>query len=370
MLILSHYTETGNYPALAAQLRESCEKWGLRYAIEPVPDRGSWLKNVQHKPNWIIDALIAMRESILWLDADSVVRAPPSMLFGTPVDFACFNWNADPDVRLGAPSLLRATGATLYFAYSAPALELLLRWARRVHEQPYPIGTDPSLDDAYNLDRPPLRTLWLPKSYCRFDKQWSDVPPVIDHIYREREHSPIPSMFHFADVYDEAVDEAADGASFVEVGCWLGESSSHMARRIKDSGKSIEFYCIDTWKGSNGVGWMMPIVKRYGGDLFPAWLERMRKDGVAEHAIPMQQPSVQAAREFGAASLDFVFIDGDHAYEEVLKDIDAWLPKVKPGGLLAGDDYDQSSHPGVVKAVDGRFGDRIERKGRSWLFRV
>jgi hypothetical protein len=35
----------------------------------------------------------------------------------------------------------------------------------------------------------------------------------------------------------------------------------------------------------------------------------------------------------------------------VQADIQAWLPKVKPGGWLSGDDYDQLKWPEVVKAV-------------------
>jgi len=68
-------------------------------------------------------------------------------------------------------------------------------------------------------------------------------------------------------------------------------------------------------------------------------------------------------------SLDFVFIDAIHLYENVLADIDAWWPKVRSGGILAGDDYnDQFS--GVVKAVNERFEEtgqlRIAQKAKVW----
>ena len=48
-------------------------------------------------------------------------------------------------------------------------------------------------------------------------------------------------------------------------------------------------------------------------------------------------------------SLDFVLIDGSHAYNDVHDDITAWLKKLKPGSLLAGDDYEW---PGVKQAVN------------------
>jgi len=51
---------------------------------------------------------------------------------------------------------------------------------------------------------------------------------------------------------------------------------------------------------------------------------------------------------------DFVFLDADHSYEGCKADIEAWSPKVKPGGWLGGHDYQNPNFPkfGVTKAVD------------------
>lgn len=51
------------------------------------------------------------------------------------------------------------------------------------------------------------------------------------------------------------------------------------------------------------------------------------------------------------AYFDSVFIDADHSYEAVKKDIVAWLPKVKTGGWLCGHDYCKKKYPGIVQAV-------------------
>ena len=75
-----------------------------------------------------------------------------------------------------------------------------------------------------------------------------------------------------------------------------------------------------------------------------------------------------AAATYQDGSLDFVFIDGQHTYEAVCEDIDAWLSKVKPGGVLAGHDH---RYPPVAKAVAEKLGDKAKREGRNcWIYRV
>ncbi len=49
--------------------------------------------------------------------------------------------------------------------------------------------------------------------------------------------------------------------------------------------------------------------------------------------------SVTAAQLYDEGDLDFVFIDADHRYEQVLDDLRAWLPRVRPGGWIGGHDY-------------------------------
>jgi predicted O-methyltransferase YrrM len=62
--------------------------------------------------------------------------------------------------------------------------------------------------------------------------------------------------------------------------------------------------------------------------------------------------SWEMAEKVDNKSLDFVFIDADHGYESVKKDILAWLPKVKNGGLISGHDINL---PGVYQAVNEFF---------------
>lgn len=73
----------------------------------------------------------------------------------------------------------------------------------------------------------------------------------------------------------------------------------------------------------------------------------------------MRVPSIEAARYVSDASLDFVFIDALHTREAVTEDINAWLPKIRNGGMIAGDDY-SSRFPGVIKAVCKCLPDHVQ----------
>jgi predicted O-methyltransferase YrrM len=73
----------------------------------------------------------------------------------------------------------------------------------------------------------------------------------------------------------------------------------------------------------------------------------------------IKSKSLDAVNLFSDQSLDFVFIDASHEYEDVKNDINAWFPKVKVGGVLAGHDYYENNDfaPGVKMAVNEIFRD-------------
>ena len=53
----------------------------------------------------------------------------------------------------------------------------------------------------------------------------------------------------------------------------------------------------------------------------------------------LRMDSVEAAATFADKSLAFVYLDGDHSFDGFRRDLMAWWPKVKSGGILAGHDY-------------------------------
>ena len=179
--------------------------------------------------------------------------------------------------------------------------------------------------------------------------QYIDIKNIIKkipHIYQSPEFGE--NWFTYPNLYRSMVTKFPSGSKFVEIGSWKGKSSAFMAVEIANSNKDIEFYCIDTWEGSaehKGLDKM-----EYLYDIFNQNMRSLKK-----YYKPIIKSSIEAASQFQDNSLDFVFIDASHEYEDVKKDIITWLPKIKKKGILAGHDYYVDGHdyfPGVKKAVN------------------
>ena len=65
----------------------------------------------------------------------------------------------------------------------------------------------------------------------------------------------------------------------------------------------------------------------------------------------LEGPSAEMCNFVSDASVDLVFIDANHSYENCKEDILSWLPKVREGGILSGHDCQHPRFPGVQKAV-------------------
>lgn len=161
----------------------------------------------------------------------------------------------------------------------------------------------------------------------------------MEHFYQN-----IHGWFNYEDFYRQVVRNLPDPAHIVEVGIWKGASAAFMAVEIINSGKKIKFDCVDTWKGSDlELHQTDPEIN----DLYRVFMDNMKP--VYGHFTPVRLPSLDAAILYMDNSLDFVFIDAAHDYENIKKDIIAWRPKIKKGGILSGHDYDFGD---VKRAVD------------------
>jgi cephalosporin hydroxylase len=168
--------------------------------------------------------------------------------------------------------------------------------------------------------------------------------------------SEIEGWFQWRDGQHEAVAHFPAGSTFVEVGTYLGRSICSLADVVASSGKPITIVGVDTCRGSGPEG---PKQKNYheaatteGGGTFAGALHRnILACGYGDAIAIMITDSARASRLCADATLDWVHLDARHDYDSVRADIAAWLPKVKSGGWLTGDDYDLEKWPEVVAAV-------------------
>lgn len=176
----------------------------------------------------------------------------------------------------------------------------------------------------------------------------------------------IPGWMHPKDlvvIAELAATVPADGL-IVEVGSWMGQSTQAWAANTKAT-----VLAIDLWK------WMP---KKYEG---PA------KEEVNLKGDPMRQflaftshlPNVRPLRrnssggEWPHPPADIVFIDAMHQNPWVAEDIAYWETKVKPGGIICGDDYAEM-FPAVkqeAEACAARHGVDLQLPGHKfWIVKI
>lgn len=167
----------------------------------------------------------------------------------------------------------------------------------------------------------------------------------------------IEGWFQWRTAQEEAVNSFPAGSCFVEVGTYLGRSLCSLGEVVEHSGKTFTIIGIDTCRGSGMEGlrrkdYHGAAVAQGGGTFAGALHKNILDCGYGDAISLLIADSVTASRLFGDASVEWVHLDARHDYASVKADIQAWLPKIKSGGWLSGDDYDEIKWPEVVKAVN------------------
>jgi hypothetical protein len=143
----------------------------------------------------------------------------------------------------------------------------------------------------------------------------------------------------------------------VEIGVWAGDLSAAILRAVRP----VQLHLLDPWAFAPDERYEQAW---YGGaragsqaemdEVYKRVLQRFETE-IADGAVVIHRStSAEAAAGFEDASLDWVYVDGNHLYEYVRADLELFAPKVRPGGLLAGDDYGAPGwwEDGVRRAVD------------------
>jgi Methyltransferase domain len=145
------------------------------------------------------------------------------------------------------------------------------------------------------------------------------------------------------------------GSVGAEIGVWKGDFSARLLRRVRPR----HLHLVDPWAFADdpryASAWYGGALATSQGDMdavHRAVLDRFGAEIAGGRVTVHRATSVEAAAAIG--EVDWVYVDGDHTYDAVLADLAAWAPKVRPGGVIAGDDYGETGQwwgDGVQRAV-------------------
>ena len=152
-------------------------------------------------------------------------------------------------------------------------------------------------------------------------KPW-DYPLVFDQPRRltdvESWHRHIPFAFFAV--------AALEPRTLVELGTWKGDSYCAFCQAAQAIGLPTRGYAVDTWQGDEHTG-------AYGPEVLDE-LRAYHDPLYGSFSTLLQQTFDEAATRFGDGTIDLLHVDGCHSYEAVSHDVDTWLPKLSPRGVL------------------------------------
>lgn len=156
-----------------------------------------------------------------------------------------------------------------------------------------------------------------------------------------------------------AAAQAPAGGTIVEVGSYHGKSAVNLAYAAKKSGHGARVVCVDTWRNTT-------IEHAMNVDVFDRFLENTAQ--YRDVITTLRGRSADVGKEWDGGPIDVLFIDGDHSFDGVTADIRAWVPHVKPGGLLL---FHDSDLPDVRRGINACM-DLLRPAGerKAWSIQV
>jgi hypothetical protein len=121
---------------------------------------------------------------------------------------------------------------------------------------------------------------------------------------------------------------------------WRGDFSA----KILHVANPRELHLIDPWRfdDSRPSAWYGGAAAQGQKDMDEIAASVRRRFEGDSRVVIHRAASAECAHLFRDGFFAWVYIDGDHTYHGALDDLEAYAPKVKPGGILAGEDYDRS----------------------------
>lgn len=243
-------------------------------------------------------------------------------------------------------------------------------------------------------------------SYQNILKEISPARPVFDSKYAILS-APVRHVMMMGVVWHLVKGQPRHDFNVLEIGSWYGASALSWAEGLALHNQAKgSVTCVDAWqpffdRSLHKDEVYVAMEQALGSDVayniflhnistIPDTIQRQHFRGVSDHVLPLLRDG----------SFDVVFIDADHTYEPVKKDITLSMRLLKEGGIICGDDLNlqyhecdstfaesskhldfvkdpktgRNMHPGVTVAVKEMFGEvsmwggfwAMQRQGNGW----
>jgi hypothetical protein len=128
----------------------------------------------------------------------------------------------------------------------------------------------------------------------------------------------------------------------LELGVWRGAFAAQLLRRCPDVAR---YYMLDPWRRLDD--WNKPAnVDQAAFDDIHA--EAMRiTDFAGDRRVVLRGKTTEVIDQIPDRTLDLAYVDADHTLRGISIDLIRTYPKIRPGGVLGGDDYSRTiwQHP-------------------------
>lgn len=180
-IVVSYYTVETIYAEIKDRLEKSLVKFNIPYHIESVRNLGTWIKNVNYKPTFILNMMKKYPDrDIVYVDADAEFMSYPKLFDDYQANFAVHEF-----IRTGYthnPKGKEVLSGTIFIKNSEQNSLIIHNWQKECKLKPQ-VCDQKSLEKILNgrFDR-------LPLEYCKiFDRHSAICPnPVIVHWQASR----------------------------------------------------------------------------------------------------------------------------------------------------------------------------------------
>lgn len=144
-----------------------------------------------------------------------------------------------------------------------------------------------------------------------------------------------------------------------KVGAEIGVARGRYAEVLCKAG--LKVYAIDAYTAYEGYEWH--TTQQHFDGLFEEARARLAS---YDHQL-IRCFSLDALKLFRDNSLDFAYVDANHEFVHMTNDLDGWVKKVRPGGIICGHDFARYRPALEIQVKDAVLGYTYAKHIRPWF---